>query len=78
MSTPFDTRPLPLTDADREAWAAYERANRRAAWDYAIYVAPTKKRDEVRPPNHPCAQCGKTTRSRVDKCRACLRDEKEA
>lgn len=39
MSTPFDPpRPLPLTDADREVWAAawreYERASARAADQY--------------------------------------------
>jgi hypothetical protein len=31
MSTPTHRRPLRLTDADREAWAAYERSSARAA-----------------------------------------------
>lgn len=34
MSTPFDTRPLHLTDADREVWAEHERKNKRAAEMY--------------------------------------------
>lgn len=34
MSTPRPPRPLPLTDADREVWAEYQRAGARATDQY--------------------------------------------
>lgn len=76
MSTPYAPRPLPLTDADREAWDAYQRANRAAAREYAAYVAPTPS-VRVRPSESRC-QCGKKTRARTGMCRGCARVEREA
>lgn len=74
MSTP---RPLPLTDADREVWAAHEAANRKAAAVYrTLPIAHYHREDEPRA-FHDCTVCGTPTRARADVCRGCARVERE-
>lgn len=77
MSTPYDRPPLALGDDDREAWAAFEAANARAADDYAARTAPPRLTACGRPSHRPCPQCGAKTRARTEHCAACVREERE-
>lgn len=67
MRTPYATRRLRLTDANREAWAEFQRANARAAEQYehlpiAHWTHGTTRR---------CRDCGGWTYDHAGVCWAC-------
>lgn len=72
MSDPYSRTPLTLTDADRDAWADYEAANKRAADQYeALPIAHCRAGA-----GSPCILCRRrATRNKDGVCPTCKREE---